>query len=79
MAMTYMTEHKSRLESRERAKAEYRMIFALSFAFFLVLAVLARIAGLIQLPFSGPRERRKPLVVEAREAANSVLPYAFMG
>lgn len=79
MAMTYTRQRKSRLESRARDRAEYKMIFAVSFAFFIVLSALARVVGLIQLPFIGSRRPRKSLVEEARESANSVLPYAFMG
>lgn len=79
MAMTYTTERRSRLESRARDRAEYKMIFAMSFAFFLVLTALARLISLVQVPFRGPLRPRKSIVAEAREAADSVLPYAFMG
>lgn len=79
MALTYSTERKSRLESRARARAEYRMIFALSFVFFLIGSALARAIGVLQLPFIEKRAPKKSLINEARDAANSVLPYAFMG
>lgn len=79
MAITYTPERKSRIESRERTKAQYKLIFALSFAFFLLPSALARIVDLVKSPFLGPRKARKSIFAEAREAANSVLPYAFMG
>jgi hypothetical protein len=79
MALDYMNPRRSRLESRERDRAEYKMIFFLGFALFLVGALLARAVRLLQIPFFGPRPPRKSLVAEAREAANSILPYAFMG
>ena len=79
MAMTYPTQRKSRLESRSRDRAEYKLIFAVSFAFFLLLSIVARTVRVIQIPFIGRSAPRKSLVAEASEAANSVLPYAFMG
>ena len=79
MALTYSASRRNRLESREREKLEYKIIFALSFVFFLIGSVLARAAGLLTLPFLEKRAPRKSLMNEARDAANSVLPYAFMG
>lgn len=79
MAMIDTCGRKSRLETRAREKAEYKMIFALSFAFFLVGSAIARALGLLKLPFVSRQKRNKSIVQEARDAANSVLPYAFMG
>lgn len=79
MAMTYKSERKLRLESRARDRAEYKMILAITFAFFVVHAVLARVFALFRLPFEGPGPKRKTIIAEAWESANSVLPYAFMG
>ncbi len=79
MALTFNEDRRSRLESRERARAEYKMIFALTFPFFLIGTLFARAADLVRLPFFARRKPTKSLMTEARDTANSVLPYAFMG
>jgi hypothetical protein len=63
------------LARREEAR-EFRLLYLLSFAIFLVAAVVARL-----LPW---RERRpgqpsRSIVAEARAAANTFVPLAFMG
>lgn len=79
MALTFSEARKSRVESRERARAEYKLIFALSFPLFLIGTLFARAAGLVRFPFFAKRKPAKSLMMEARDSANSVLPYAFMG
>jgi hypothetical protein len=79
MALTFSKDRRSRLESRKRARAEYKMIFALSFPFFLIGALFARPADYVRLPFFAKRKPTKSLMTDARDSANCVLPYAFMG
>ncbi len=79
MAASVHSYRKSRLESRAQQRAEYKILFAASFVLFFIGSLIARAAGLLRLPFVSRRTERKSLVAEARDAANSVLPYAFMG
>lgn len=56
---------------------EFRLIFAVSFPVFLVAALVARL-----LPWHGrgaPAARRPSIIEEARIAANTSIPFAFMG
>jgi hypothetical protein len=71
-----MDRHTRRAVKRKDV-SEYRLIFGICFTVFLVAAVVSRL-----LPWSwklsGTETKRKSVVEEAHDAANTVLPYAFM-
>ncbi|MDX2288932.1 MAG: hypothetical protein NW217_08950 [Hyphomicrobiaceae bacterium] len=79
MSSATHTSRASRLKSRQNAEAEYRAIFVLSLPFFLLAVLLARAVRLIRSPIGGTEASGKSLIQEARDSANSTLPYAFMG
>jgi hypothetical protein len=66
-----------RRPSKRKDSTQYRLMFAVCVTVFLVAAVISRL-----LPwnwrFVGDEVKRKSVVEEAMEAANTVLPYAFM-
>ncbi|MER0238634.1 hypothetical protein [Fulvimarina sp. MAC8] len=74
--MSLMNRHAPSLFSSERR--EYRLIYALSFPLFVAVALLSRLlpASLRPLPFE--RGRFFAVLSDARQAAHSVLPFAFM-
>ncbi|WP_116681855.1 hypothetical protein [Fulvimarina endophytica] len=75
--MSLVTRHASpSLFSSERR--EYRLMFALSFPLFLAVALLSRVlpASVRPLPFEPGRYLS--VLSDARRAAHSVLPHAFM-
>jgi hypothetical protein len=67
----------ARRMSRRKDTAEYRLVFVTCFAVFLVAAIISR---LLPWHWLTPAERgkRQSIIVEARDAANTALPYAFM-
>jgi len=79
MSIALETSPKSRIRSRRKAQSEYRVLFALSFALFLLPLMLARVVRWVKAPIFGSQEGGKSLFAEAREAANAALPYAFIG
>ncbi len=62
--------------SRDRRgeQLEYRLIVAMTFPVFLAVAIVKSILR-IGRPASGPR---RSLIEEARTAANTTIPFAFM-
>lgn len=80
MAHTEKVAQAPRTKSRRRAQSEYRLIFTLSLVFFLIALLPGRMLQAFHTVFFGSNgETHKSLLAEAREAANSVLPYAFIG
>lgn len=80
MAHTLKAAGPARRKTRRRAQSEYRLIFTLSLVFFLIALLPGRILQAFHTVFFGSNsETHKSLLTEAREAANSVLPYAFIG
>ncbi len=79
MSSALQTSRASRLKSRRNAEAEYRVIFGLSLPFFFIAVLLARAFRLVQSPLTNDETSGKSLIQEARDQANSTLPYAFMG
>lgn len=66
------------MKLRRREVLEYRLIFFLSFAFFLVAVLVARL-----VPWSSQRVRpgfkgHRSIISEARAAAHTCIPFAFM-
>lgn len=66
------------LRLRERAEREFRLLFAVCFMFFLVVAVAARLLPRRWRPFPpGPRGARS-IFGDARAAANTSIPFVYM-
>lgn len=61
-------------QRRKDEAREFRLIFAVSFAVFLVAAVVARL-----VPSGRPAEPRRSILDEARAAARTSIPFAYMG
>ncbi len=57
-------------------KAEYRLIFAVCFAAFLLEAIAARAMPWSSAPAGEPR---KSVFAQARAATDRTIPFAFMG
>jgi hypothetical protein len=64
--------------ARSGPTLEYRLLYALGFSIFLVIAVVRRILPLDRLFRGAPRPQRG-IVREARETTSATIPYAFMG
>lgn len=60
--------------ARQQEAWEYRLLFAACFPVFLTAAVAARL-----LPGQRRGRYRLSILGEARAAANTLIPYAFMG
>ena len=67
----------ARRTSRRKDTSEYRLVYATCFVVFLVAAIISRL-----LPWnwmsSGDHGKRPSIIDEARDAAKTALPYAFM-
>ncbi|MEX6504846.1 hypothetical protein [Jiella sp. M17.18] len=59
-------------------RQEYRIIYALSFPLFLAVALISRILPSRLRPIAIERGGYFQVIGDARAAAHSVLPYAFM-
>lgn len=64
---------------RRAKQHEYRLLVLLVFPFFLLFAVLARLLPVSRQPSGLIGGRRRSVFSEAREAAHTVVPFAFMG
>ena len=62
-------------EIRQRDRLEFRLLLAALFVVFLPIAALGRLAPPAWRPF---HVKNKSVIGEAREAANTVAPFAFM-
>ncbi|MEM6665505.1 MAG: hypothetical protein AAF638_03795 [Pseudomonadota bacterium] len=69
----------SRLETRRADRREFRLVYALSFIFFLVIAVFARLLPRSRRPYPLGSGDYRSIVGEARAITNMTIPYAFMG
>lgn len=67
-----------RLKSK-REKIEYYVIFAASFAFFLMAAVLSQLMRLSGMAAEQAGERSHSILKQAWSAADTTTSYAFMG
>jgi hypothetical protein len=65
------------MKLRRREALEYRLIFFLSFAFFLVAVLVARLVPWSQKARPGFKGNRS-IISEARAAAHTCIPFAFM-
>jgi hypothetical protein len=71
--MTHYPLQAEDMRARHRAEArEFRLMFYAAFLLFLIAGLFKRIV----LPLG--EAQRKPLIAEARAAANTCLPFAFM-
>ncbi len=67
------------LRTLRQDRIEFRLFFVLCFPLFLLAAIVSRLLPARPAFTSGLRQKRKPVIAEARAAANTVLPFAFMG
>ena len=58
---------------------EFRLIFMVSFVFFLIAVVITRCLPRRWRLFPPASEGRSSIIREAKMAADSTIPYAFMG
>ena len=74
---TMHAHHRQGAESRGATgkTIEQRLLLALSFPVFLAAALLSRLSPAARPPVGG----RKSVLAEAREAAHTCIPFAFMG
>jgi hypothetical protein len=64
--------------SRSDRSIEYRLLYALGFSIFFVIAILRRVLPIERL-FGRVRQPARGVVREAREVTSATIPYAFMG
>ncbi len=76
-AMTDASLSPSRLRARQEDRLMFRLLFAVSFPFFLVTTIAVRVIG----SDAGFAAGGKSLSIlgQARAAADAAIPYAFMG
>ncbi len=58
---------------RAREAKEFRLMFLVTFPLFLVLGLVGRAVST-----RGDASKRKSIIAEARAAANTCIPFAFM-
>lgn len=78
MAVDSFDRPVGRAKTRKEDERTYRFIFAVSFAFFFVGALVSRIVSRTLRPFAQREEGELSVTAEAKAQANSVIPYAFM-
>lgn len=76
MAVTIDSGTRSPSKFKRTESVEFRLIFAASFAIFLVAALVER---LLPHRWLNRTVARKPVLEQAKEAANTCAAYAFMG
>ena len=57
---------------------EFRRLVAMTFVFFLLVAAVSRLLPRAWRPFSSTTAGRESVYGEAKRAAHTVLPFAFM-
>lgn len=68
-----------RYRGRRSRQQEYRLLVTIVFPFFLLFALLGRLLPWRWQTHSIVGGRRRSVYTEAREAAHTVIPIAFMG
>jgi hypothetical protein len=63
------------LDLRQRDRLEFRLLLGATFLICLPIALVSRALPMARRPF---RSRGKSVFGEAREAANTIAPFAFM-
>jgi hypothetical protein len=64
---------------RQQEALEYRLVYLAGFAVFLAVAVATRLLPGRQRQRHPQQARRRSIVGEARAAADTFIPFAFMG
>lgn len=64
---------------RKEDTVEYRLIFMVSFVIFLVAALVARVLPRQWRPYPSGSSPYGSIFDEAKSAANTFVPFAFMG
>lgn len=77
MALMDETAHADRRRARRKEEREFRMLLRIGFAFFLILIALRRLMPWGWFKRSQGPARGLSIIAEARQAANSTIPYAF--
>lgn len=83
--MTMVTPDYSRshgmahLRRRKADHREFRLIFAATFALFLILALIGRLMPRDRRPLGAAAGPARSVWGEARAAAYATIPFAFMG
>lgn len=65
--------------ARREEAWDFRLIFATSFAIFLVAAVVGRLLPWRWSPRPAGRAGSRSVIAEARATTNTFVPFAFMG
>lgn len=79
MASLAVTSGGSLSRARREEAWDFRLIFATSFAIFLVAAVVGRLLPWRWSPRPAGRAGSKSVIAEARATTNTFVPFAFMG
>lgn len=58
---------------------EFRLLFAASFLVFFIAALIERLMPSYWLGRTGEPRKSRSILGEAKDAANTYVPYAFMG
>jgi len=66
-------------EHMSNDQRQYRRLYALCFAVFLIVALVSRLLPRRLRPLAGRGAPRRSIVAEASAAANAAVPFAFMG
>jgi hypothetical protein len=79
MALALSKHSTSHVKRGGKRSIEFRIIFAVSFAFFLLAAVVERLLPWKWLALRPERKRQQTIFEQAWEAAGTCTTYAFMG
>lgn len=67
------------LKAMRQDRIEFRIFFVLYFPLFLLATIFSRLVSARPGSTSGFRRQGRPVFAEAKAAAYTVLPFAFMG
>jgi hypothetical protein len=77
--MAAVATHPASLTKMRREKArEFRLILAVAFLYFLVVACVARLLPTALRPSLPPTSGRRSVIGEAKALAGTFVPFAFM-
>ena len=77
--MTALATHPVSLTKLRREKARaFRLMLALAFVYFLIVALVARLLPRAWRPSLPPMNGRRSVIGEARALAGTFVPFAFM-
>lgn len=78
MALDGTMDHRPRRTTRSAEARTYRLVYAVTFAICLLVAVVARLMPWTWLSASRHENQRRSVLAEARSAASIAIGYAFM-